>query len=151
MEPISTALTGLALARSGIAFIKENMNSVQDAAQIGQQLASIFQGFDEYNKERYSKKTGFKDVASEMIEYKNLQNELYNLKVQINMTYGHGFYESIVAERKKRIEEREEKIKQARIKRRKEMEEVQSILLKMFVGVGLAATAALMIISSLYV
>ncbi|BAQ90493.1 hypothetical protein [uncultured Mediterranean phage uvMED] len=151
MEPISTALTGLALARSGIAFIKENMNSVQDAAQIGQQLASVFQGFDEFNKERYGQKTGFKDVASEMIEYKNLQNDLYNLKIQINMTYGHGFYESIVAERKKRIEEREERIRQERIRRRKEMEEVQSILLKMFVVVGLAATAALMFISSLYV
>ena len=67
------------------------------------------------------------------------------------MTYGHGFYESIVAERKKRIEEREERIRQERIRRRKEMEEVQSILLKMFVVVGLAATAALMFISSLYV
>jgi hypothetical protein len=151
MEPISTALTGLALARSGIAFIKENMNSVQDAAQIGQQLASVFQGFDEFNKERYGQKTGFKDVASEMIEYKNLQNDLYNLKIQINMTYGHGFYESIVAERKKRIEEREEKNKQERIRRRKEIEEVQNIMLKVFIGVGLSATASIMVISSLYV
>ena len=151
MEPISTALTGLALARSDIAFIKENMNSVQDAAQIGQQLASVFQGFDEFNKERYGQKTGFKDVASEMIEYKNLQNDLYNLKIQINMTYGHGFYESIVAERKKRIEEREEKNKQERIRRRKEIEEVQNIMLKVFIGVGLSATASIMVISSLYV
>jgi len=149
MEPISTALTGLALARSGIAFIKENINSVQDAAQIGQQLASVFQGFDEFNKERYSQKTGFKDVASEMIEYKNLQNSLYDLKVQINMTYGHGFYESIVAERKKRIEERDEKIRKARIKRRREIEEAQDILIKIFVTAGIIGIAGVMLFLSI--
>jgi hypothetical protein len=149
MEPISTALTGLALARSGIAFIKENINSVQDAAQIGQQLASIFQGFDEFNKERYSQKTGFKDVASEMIEYKNLQNELYALKVQINMTYGHGFYESIVAERKRRIEERDEKIRKARIKRRREIEEAQDIIVKIFVILGIIGVGSVMLFLSI--
>ena len=50
MEPISTALTGLALARASITFIKENIQSVQDAAKIGQQLSNVFQGFDEFNK-----------------------------------------------------------------------------------------------------
>jgi hypothetical protein len=151
MEPISTALTGLALARSGIAFIKENLNSVQDAAQIGQQLASIFEGFDQFNKERYAPKIGFKDVADEMIQYRILQEQMQSLKLEINLRFGHGFYESIVAERKKRIEEREEKNKQERIRRRKEIEEVQNIMLKVFIGVGLSATASIMVISSLYV
>lgn len=147
MEPISAALTGLALARSGINFIKENIDSAKSAVEIGQQLSSIFQGFDEFNKQRYSQKTGFKDVATEMIEYKNLQNELYNLKVQINMTYGHGFYESIVAERKKRIEERDDKLRRARIRKRKETEEVLEILLKVFIGVSLIGTAAVMLVA----
>jgi hypothetical protein len=145
MEPISTALTGLALARSGIAFIKENLNSVQDAAQIGQQLSSIFQGFDEFNKERYSNKIGFKDVADEMIQYRILQEQLQDLKLEINLRFGHGFYESIVAERKKRIEEREEKLKRERIRKRKELQEVQDIFLKVFVGSGLIVTAIIML------
>lgn len=147
MEPISAALTGLALARSGINFIKENIDSAKSAVEMGQQLSSIFQGFDDFNKQRYSQNTGFKDVATEMIEYKNLQNELYALKVQINMTYGHGFYESIVAERKKRIEERDEKLRLARIRKRKETEEVLQILLKGFIGVSLIGTAAVMLVA----
>ena len=147
MEPISAALTGLALARSGINFIKENIDSAKSAVEMGQQLSSIFQGFDDFNKQRYSQNTGFKDVATEMIEYKNLQNELYALKVQINMTYGHGFYESIVVERKKRIEERDEKLRLARIRKRKETEEVLQILLKGFIGVSLIGTAAVMLVA----
>jgi hypothetical protein len=149
MEPISTALTGLALARSGIAFIKENINSMQDAAQIGQQLASVFEGFDQFNKERYSPKIGFKDVADEMIQYRILQEQMQSLKLEINLRFGHGFYESIVAERKRRIEEREEKIKQARIKRRKEVEEVQDIILKVFIALGFIGVAGVMLILSI--
>jgi len=149
MEPISTALTGLALARSGIAFIKENISSMQDAAQIGQQLASVFEGFDQFNKERYSPKIGFKDVADEMIQYRILQEQMQSLKLEINLRFGHGFYESIVAERKRRIEEREEKIKQARIKRRKEVEEVQDIILKVFIALGFIGVAGVMLILSI--
>jgi hypothetical protein len=149
MEPISAALTGLALARSGIAFIKENINSMQDAAQIGQQLASVFEGFDQFNKERYSPKIGFKDVADEMIQYRILQEQMQSLKLEINLRFGHGFYESIVAERKRRIEEREEKIKQARIKRRKEVEEVQDIILKVFIALGFIGVAGVMLILSI--
>jgi len=149
MEPISTALTGLALARSGIAFIKENINSVQDAAQIGKQLASVFEGFDQFNKERYSPKIGFKDVADEMIQYRILQEQMQSLKLEINLRFGHGFYESIVAERKRRIEEREEKIKQAKIKRRKEVEEVQDIILKVFIALGFIGVSGVMLILSI--
>ena len=146
MEPISTALTGLALARSGIAFIKENLNSVQDAAQIGQQLASVFEGFDQFNKERYAPKIGFKDVADEMIQYRILQEQMQGLKLEINLRFGHGFYESIVAERKRRIEEREEKIKRDRARKRREIQEVQDIFLKVFIGVSLIGIAAVMMV-----
>jgi hypothetical protein len=146
MEPISTALTGLALARSGIAFIKENINTVQDAAQIGQQLASVFEGFDQFNKERYAPKIGFKDVADEMIQYRILQEQMQSLKLEINLRFGHGFYESIVAERKRRIEEREEKIKRERARKRREIQEVQDIFLKVFIGVSLIGIAAVMMV-----
>ena len=146
MEPITTALTGLALARSGISFLKENIGAVQDAAQIGQQLANVFQGFDEFNKDRYSSKVGFKDVADEMIQYKLMQEELYDLKLQINHRFGHGFYESIVAERKKRIEEKKEQERQMRIKRRRQQEDLKAIGLSILVGVSLVGIGLIIIL-----
>ena len=55
-----------------------------------------------------------------MIEYKLQQEEMYELKRLVNHRFGLGFWESIVAERAKRIEEHKELEKeQARIKRQK--------------------------------
>jgi len=146
MEPITTALTGLALARSGISFLKENIGAVQDAAQIGQQLASVFQGFDEFNSQRYAPKLGFKDVADEMIQYKIMQEELYDLKLQINHRFGHGFYESIVAERKKRIEEKKENERKLRIRKRKQQEDLMAVGLSILVGVSLVGIGLIIIL-----
>lgn len=128
MEPISTALTGLALARSGIEFIKTNMNSVQDAAHIGQQLANVFQGFDQYNKTRYEPKLGFNDIAKEKIEYELLREQMASLKLELNLRFGSGFYEGIVAERQKRIKDKEELERRERQKKRHRAEEIQTIL-----------------------
>ena len=121
MEPITATLTGLALARQGISFIKDNLDSVQDAAAIGQQISAIFQGHDEFNKKRYEQPAfSLSIVAEELIEYKLQQEELYELKRLVNHRFGLGFWESIVAERAKRIEEHKELEKeQARIKRQK--------------------------------
>ena len=121
MEPISATLTGLALARQGISFIKDNLDSVQDAAAIGQQISAIFQGHDDFNKKRYEQPAfSLSNVAEEMIEYKLQQEEMYELKRLVNHRFGLGFWESIVAERAKRIEEQKELEKeQARIKRQK--------------------------------
>lgn len=124
MEPITATLTGLALARQGISFIKDNLDSVQDAAAIGQQIASIFQGHDDFNKKRYDQPAfGLGSVAEEMIEYKIQQEEMYELKRLVNHRFGLGFWESIVAERAKRIEEHKEQEREiARVKRQKRQE-----------------------------
>lgn len=124
MEPITATLTGLALARQGISFIKDNLDSVQDAAAIGQQIAAIFQGHDDFNKKRYDQPAfGLGSVAEEMIEYKIQQEEMYDLKRLVNHRFGLGFWESIVAERAKRIEEHKEQEREiARVKRQKRQE-----------------------------
>ena len=144
MEPISTTLTGLALARQGIAFIKDNLDSAQDAAAIGQQIASIFQGHDEFNKKRYEQPAfSLSNVAEEMIEYKLQQEEMYELKRLVNHRFGLGFWESIVAERAKRIEEHKEHEKEvARVKRRKRQKLIDTI---QTIGIMIAITGVLAI------
>lgn len=144
MEPISATLTGLALARQGISFIKDNLDSAQDAAAIGQQIASIFQGHDDFNKKRYEQPAfGLNSVAEEMIEYKLQQEEMYELKRLVNHRFGLGFWESIVAERAKRIEEHKEHEKEiARIKRRKRQKLIDTI---QTIGIMIAITGVLAI------
>ena len=52
VEPVTTVLTGLALARQGIDFLKTNMDSLNDASELSAQIANIFKGQDEFNKAR---------------------------------------------------------------------------------------------------
>ena len=149
VEPVTTVLTGLALARQGIDFLKTNIDSFNDAAELSSQIANIFKGQDEFNKARYdekeAKKLGIKNIASEMIEYKLQQEQMYDLKRLVNHRFGLGFWESIVAERAKRIEEHKELLKEQERKRRRErqrlvdtMQTVGIILALVLTLIGLA-------------
>lgn len=145
VEPVSTVLTGLALARSGIAFLKDNIESVQDGAQIAEQIGNIFRGQDQFNKARYdegyAKAIGMKDVATEMIEFKLQQEEMYDMKRLVNHRFGLGFWESIVAERARRIDEQKEMEKEvARAKRQQRQEIIDTA---QTVGIALAIVLAL--------
>lgn len=122
VEPVTAVLSGLALARSSIAFIKENMDSLNDAAEIGRQLSNIFQGHQEFNKKRFS--GGFNDVAIEMIEYKQQQEALYELQLLLDFRFGNGFYSQIQQEYQRRLKEQKEQERLDKIRRRKKVEKV---------------------------
>ncbi len=145
VEPVTTVLTGLALARQGIDFLKTNMDSLNDASELSAQIANIFKGQDEFNKARYdpaeAKKMGIKDIASEMIEFKLQQEQMYDLKRLVNHRFGLGFWESIVAERAKRIEEHKELIKEQERKKRRERQEFIDTM--QTVGIVIAIVLAL--------
>ncbi len=146
VEPVTTVLTGLALARQGIDFLKTNMDSLQDASELSAQIASIFKGQDEFNKARYdpseAKKMGIKDIASEMIEFKLQQEQMYDLKRLVNHRFGLGFWESIVAERAKRIEEHKQLIKEQERKKRQERQELIDTM--QTIGIVIAIVLALL-------
>lgn len=122
MEPVTTVLTGLALAKQGIDFIKSNLDTINDAKAIGEQLSNIFTGHQEFNKKRFS--GGLKDVAIEMIEYKQQQEMLYELKMMLDLRFGNGFYDQIQAEYQKRLREQKELERQEKIRKAKKIEQI---------------------------
>ena len=122
MEPVTTVLTGLALAKQGIDFIKSNLDTINDAKAIGEQLSNIFTGHQEFNKKRFS--GGLKDVAIEMIEYKQQQEMLYELKMMLDLRFGNGFYDQIQAEYQKRLKEQKELERQEKIRKAKKIEQI---------------------------
>lgn len=122
MEPVTTVLTGLALAKQGIDFIKSNLDTINDARAIGEQLSNIFTGHQEFNKKRFS--GGLKDVAIEMIEYKQQQEMLYELKMMLDLRFGNGFYDQIQAEYQKRLKEQKELERQEKIRKAKKIEQI---------------------------
>jgi hypothetical protein len=112
VEPISATLTGIALARQGFEFLKNAKEGVSDAQQIGQALTSIFEGHRQFNEKRYSKSAiSFGDVASEEIEYRNMLEDLDELRVLINRRYGHGTFEKIKQDYQERVREQKEQEK----------------------------------------
>ena len=112
VEPISVTLTGIALARQGFEFLKNAKEGVSDAQQIGQALTSIFEGHAQFNEKRYSKSAiSFGDIASEEIEYRNMLEDLDELRVLINRRYGHGTFEKIKQDYQERVRQQKEQEK----------------------------------------
>ena len=146
MEPVTTVLTGLALAKRGIDFIKSNLDTINDAKAIGEQLSNIFTGHQEFNKKRFS--GGLKDVAIEMIEYKQQQEMLYELKMMLDLRFGNGFYDQIQAEYQKRLKEQKELERVQQINKRKQVE--RTILgTLIFAALGIVATIIVIVINQI--
>jgi hypothetical protein len=146
VEPVTTVLTGLALAKQGIDFIKSNLDTINDAKAIGEQLSNIFIGHQEFNKKRFS--GGLKDVAIEMIEYKQQQEMLYELKMMLDLRFGNGFYDQIQAEYQKRLKEQKELERVQQINKRKQVE--RTILgTLIFAALGIVATIIVIVINQI--
>ena len=144
VEPVTTIIGGLAAARSAIDFLKQNVDAFNDAKTIGQQIGQILQGHDEFNKARYDSKMaaklGIKDVASDMIEMKLQQEELYQLRLIVNNRFGSTFYDDILKERERRIHEQEEAIKKAKAAQLKKRQELIGILKALGIAFSIALT-----------
>jgi len=152
VEPVTTIIGGLAAARSAIDFLKQNANAFNDAKTIGQQIGQILQGHDEFNKARYDSKMaaklGIKDVASDMIEMKLQQEELYQLRLICNNRFGSTFFDSVLKERERRIHEQKEAVKKAKAAQLKKRQELIGILKAFGIAIAVALTlgAALLLI-----
>lgn len=123
MEPISTALTGIALARQGIEWLKANVDAASDAKAMAAQLTNVFQGHKDFNKQRYDGTLTLKEVAEQRIEMRLHQEKLMELRTLIDLRMGHGFYDSIqrdFQERLRKIEEEKKEQRRAAIRRRAE-------------------------------
>ena len=133
MEPISTALAGIALVKQSVDFIKTHINTVQDIGQIASQIDDLFTGEKQIQQARNKKSgTGIGDqfgvdtVAKEVIDAKLAAEKLQEVATMVDMRFGHGTWKSILAERAKRIQEQREAEARARremIQKAKEFEE----------------------------
>lgn len=133
MEPISTALAGIALVKQSVDFIKTHINTVQDIGQIASQIDDLFTGEKQVQQARNKKSgTGIGDqfgvdtVAKEVIDAKLAAEKLQEVATMVDMRFGHGTWKSILAERAKRIQEQREAEAKARremIQKAKEFEE----------------------------
>ena len=150
MEPISTALAGIALVKQSVDFIKTHINTVQDIGQIANQIDNLFTGEKQIQQARNKKaggglgdQFGVDTVAKEMIDAKLAAEKLQEVATMVDMRFGHGTWKGILAERAKRLQEQREAEAKARremIQKAKEFEETMktiglvSVILAIIIG-----------------
>lgn len=139
---IAEGLAALSLLKAGVDFIKSNIDTAKDIGEIAGAIDSIFQGQEEFDKQRNKKagislkdQFGIDSVAKEMIDAKIAQEKMQEVKTLVDMRFGPGTWQSIIDERTKRITEQKEAARLARIKKRQEESEFWEQV-KLFLIVG---------------
>ena len=106
MEPISTALAGIALFKSAVDGIKGAISTANDVSDIAGFIDNLFEGEKQVQQKRNQKsgqtvgdQLGIKHVAQEIIDAKLAKEQMQEIATMVDMRFGHGTWRSIVDER----------------------------------------------------
>ena len=136
VEPVTTALAGIALVTKSVEFIKSNIQTAQDIGQFVGAIENAFEGEKQCIKAREGKdQFATENIAQEIIDAKLAREHLNEMKNLINLRFGPGTWQEILTERKRRIDSRKQAIKEERAKRQKQAEEIGEII--KYCGLGL--------------
>jgi hypothetical protein len=109
MEPISTALAGIALFKSAVDGIKGAISTANDVSDIAGFIDNLFEGEKQVQQKRNQKsgqtvgdQLGIKHVAQEIIDAKLAKEQMQEIATMVDMRFGHGTWRSIVDERANR-------------------------------------------------
>ena len=122
MEPVSTALAGIALVQQSVEFIKKNINTAQDISQIFDMVDNALNGQQQIKKERWGNKTligSHKSAAHAVIDAKLANEQIEEMKNLIDMRFGFGTWQEILKLRADRIREEAEEDKRLQKEKRK--------------------------------
>ena len=143
MEPVSTALAGIALVQQSVEFIKKNINTAQDISQIFDMVDNALNGQQQINKERWGNKTligSHKSAAHAVIDAKLANEQIEEMKNLIDMRFGFGTWQEILKLRADRIrEEAEEDKRLQREKRKRKADLVETMQIIGIAGGGVLA------------
>ena len=141
-------LTGIALVKSSVEFIKSNINTCKDISEIAGHIDGLFEGKKQLDKKRSGKdgvglaeQFGVKSVAHEIIDAKLAAEELYNVSVLVDQRFGHGTWQTILTERNKRIEAAKAAKKEQIRVRKQQQQEIAEMLSIGFIGIVAIAAA----------
>lgn len=121
MEPISTALAGIALVKASVDGIKTALATAKDVGAIANDIDSLLNGQQQVQAAS-NKKTGMgiadqfgvQSVAKEMIDARLAAEQVAEVRRLTDHRFGAGTWQSILDERAKRIREAKEAQAQAR-------------------------------------
>jgi len=146
MEPVSTVLTGLALVKQSVDFIKSNIATVQDIGQIAGVINNALDGEKQIQKSRFGDKSLIgqsKDAANAVIDAKLAQENLEELKILVDNRFGYGTWREIVETRARMIREEREAEQRAKYLKDKARKETMDMIFK---GITILAIVAAVVL-----
>ena len=118
---VAEILTGIALVKQSVDFIKSNIDTVKDIGEIGDTIENLFLGEEQCQKARANKsgmsagdQFGIKSVAQEVIDAKLAQEKMQEMRNLIDLRFGPGTWQSIVDLRARKMREAREAALQAK-------------------------------------
>ena len=150
-EPVTAILTGIALVKKSVDFIKSNISTAQDIGDIISHVDNALNGQQQAIKER--EKSGAdpfatENIAKEVIDVKLAQEQLNEMKQMIDLRFGHGTWSYILELRKKRLDAKKQAIKEEKARRLKKRQEIEeyvkygfiALATILFLGVAIGVT-----------
>ena len=138
-EPVTAILTGIALVKKSVDFIKTNISTAQDIGDIINHVDNALNGQQEAIKER--EKSGAdpfatENIAKEVINARLAQEHLNEMKQLIDLRFGHGTWSYILELRKKRLDAKKEAIKKEKARRLKKRQEIEEYVKYGFIAIA---------------
>ena len=148
VEPVTAVLTGIALVKKSVDFIKTNIATAQDVGDIIGHVDKALNGQQQVIKDRDSKNLDHfatENVAKEIIDAKLAQEQLYEMKQLIDHRFGHGTWSFILEERKRRIDKHKQAVKEAKAKKLKKQQEMYDMVRMIMIGIAVILFVAVAI------
>jgi hypothetical protein len=148
VEPVTAVLTGIALVKKSVDFIKTNIATAQDVGDIIGHVDKALNGQQQVIKDRDSKNLDHfatENVAKEIIDAKLAQEQLYEMKQLIDHRFGHGTWSYILEERKRRIDKHKQAVKEAKAKKLKKQKEMYDMIRMVMIGIAVILFVAVAI------
>ena len=155
-EPVTAILTGIALVKKSVDFIKSNISTAQDIGDIISHVDNALNGQQQAIKER--EKSGAdpfatENIAKEVIDAKLAQEHLNEMKQLIDLRFGHGTWSYILELRKKRLDAKKQAIKEEKARRLKKRQEIEeyvkygfiAIIVILFLSVAIGVTVKFLV------
>jgi len=129
---LAEVLTGIALVKRSVDFIKQNIETVSDISGIAKQIDGFFEGESQMNKKQgkgpgLAEQFGIENTATDFIDRKLLEEQRQELKNLINMRFGPTAWDQILAERANRISEAKEAVRIQKIEKRQQQKELTDL------------------------
>lgn len=147
---LAETMAGIALVKASVDGIKKAITTCNDIGDIAKYIDGLFEGEQQIQRKRSkAQKDPFavNTIAEETINAKLAQEHMQEMKNLINLRFGPGVWEGIIAERAKRIQEQKEAERQERIeKRRKHKELIHTVEVGGLVIAGCAGAIAVLVV-----